>query len=78
MIKKKFTFRYAPQSASLSKRLVRAIKTKKSDVHPNEMECSSLKTLLEITTESRLKMLETIIQENPSSLYELSKQLEKA
>jgi len=76
MTKKTFTFRYAPQAESVSRRLLRAVKTKKPEVHPDEMECSSLKTLLEIATESRLKIMETIIQENPSSLYELSKQLE--
>lgn len=74
---KTFTFRYAPKRESMSKRLLKAAKSGKAEVRPDLLECASFKDLLEIATESRLKLLETIIKEKPTSLYELAKLVEK-
>ncbi len=72
-----FTFRFEPNGTSLSKRILRAAKSRKADVHPDEVVCTNFKDLLEIASEARLKLLQTVIEEKPESLYDLAQKLDK-
>lgn len=74
---KVFTFRYDPHETNLSKRMLRAAKNRTQDVHPDEIVCTNFKDLLEIASEARLKLLQTVIEDKPESLYALAQKLDK-
>ncbi|MGZ3697599.1 MAG: HVO_A0114 family putative DNA-binding protein [Bdellovibrionota bacterium] len=74
---KTFTFRYAPNEPSIRKRVLDAARGK-THVRPDEMVCSSLKTLLQVASESRLELFESILREKPSSIYDLAEKIGKS
>ncbi len=74
---KTFTFRYAPNEPSIRKRVLDAARGK-AHVRPDEMVCTSLKTLLQVASEARLELFEAILHEKPSSVYELAEKIAKS
>jgi predicted transcriptional regulator len=70
-----FTFKYDPKATikEAFHQMIRAAKSGKPHIEKNQIRSPSLKALLEITTENRLKMFELIRSGAASSVYELAK-----
>ncbi|MEO7162275.1 MAG: hypothetical protein ABI041_05105 [Bdellovibrionia bacterium] len=74
---KTFTFRYNPFQPSTTKLLKKAL-VGKPYVRPDELVSKDLKALLQIATEPRLEIFQTIVNEKPNSVYELAEILHKS
>ena len=76
---KTFTFVYDPECSPSNslKKMKETIKTGVPLVEENQIRSPSIKALLTIATENRLKMFRIIRQKNPQSLYELAQILGK-
>ena len=74
---KTFTFRYIPDELSLSKRVKKAVGGTPY-VKPDELVSKSLKTLLQLITESRLEIFGAIFREKPNSIYALAEKMGKS
>ena len=73
---KTFTFRYSPNEPSIGRQLKEALRGK-PQVRPDELVSKSLKGLLAVASESKLKIFEAILKEKPASLYELAEKVGK-
>lgn len=72
-----FTFRYNPNEPSIGKKMRDAVRGK-PHVRPNELVSTDLKDLLQIASESRLSLFAAILNEKPSSIYDLADKLGKS
>ena len=74
---KTFTFRYSPNEPSIGSRMIKAARTGKPDLRPDELVSRSLKGLLTVASESKLELFETILKEKPVSVYALAEKVGK-
>lgn len=72
---KTFTFYYDPKATIKNPRelMLNAVKSGIPYIEQDQIQSSSLKALLSVATENRLKLFKIIHNDKPESLYELSK-----
>jgi predicted transcriptional regulator len=78
---KTFTFRYDEAVATLkdlAENMSRSVKGKVPSIQSDhELRSGSIKTLLQVATENRINLFNSIRDQKPDSLYELAQLLEK-
>lgn len=75
---KTFTFRFEPQAwKKASQAMRKAARTGVPDIRGDEMACDSLESMLRIMSKSRFEIFAAILNEEPSSLYDLAKKMGK-
>ena len=57
--------------------MIKAARTGKPDLRPDELVSRSLKGLLTVASESKLELFETILKEKPVSVYALAEKVGK-
>ena len=76
---KTFTFRYDPNASvnSMFNDFEQAIKTKKKEIHSDEIISQSIEAILSSMTKTRLDLFYCIANEKPVSLYQLAQILNR-
>ncbi|MFZ4403600.1 MAG: hypothetical protein ACOYOK_05805 [Pseudobdellovibrionaceae bacterium] len=76
---KTFTFIYDPEATPKNTLALmkKAIKTGMPYIEKNQLRSPSLKALISLATENRLEIFKKILNDKPSSIYELAQSLGK-
>lgn len=73
-----FTFRYEKYpSKSAFKRMKEAVTSGIRSIRMNELVCDSLEAMLKVMSKARFEVFVAIVEQKPSSLYELATMLNK-
>jgi predicted transcriptional regulator len=76
---KTFTFRYDPKATfkDAMDKMFKSANSGKPHIEKNEIRSASLKALLTIATENRLRLFRLIHENQPASVYDLAKLFER-
>lgn len=76
-MKKTFYFKYEEEGKKYKDSILDAIKSGENQDRPNEVICHSIEGLYKLATANRMNIINTVINKNPTSIYDLAKIMNK-